>query len=199
PVSITGNGFALPQAAVMKPEPGRFHVTLSQQEIRIGTLPMAKLGAGGVTVDTGATPYPGALVTIAQLRAQLDALVGSPTGRIVVIAPKALPARRVLDVVKAAGPHEVVLAVAAGGAPTGWSLPGIVPIVLDAKPDAKRTAWALDVNVDATIAELEVKPASAFEAPRIVIEKDATVAHLATLLGALAFRQATTASLSHAP
>ncbi len=196
PVSITGVGFELPTAAVTKPDPGKFHVTVTLNEMRIGTLPTAKLGKDGVVVDLGKTPYPGELVKDKELAAKLDALAGSPTARITIIAPTAIPASRVADVAKAAGQHELVLAVAATGGPPGWTLPGVVPVVLDAKPAAKALVWKLDAEVDKTIADLKAKPAEAFAGPKITITKTAKVADLAKLLGALAFRDAKTASLA---
>ena len=199
PVSITGVGFELPVAAVMKPELPKWHVTVSQNEIRFGTLPIAKLSANGVTVDLGKSPYPGELVEAKALPAKLTDATGSPTDRVLLIAPTALPASRVADVVQAIGPREIVLAVAAAGGPKGWTMPGTVPVLLDAAPAAKSYEWKLDANVDQAIADLKGKPDEAFAKPRIAIAKDATVAHLAKLLGALAFRDAKSASFSKRP
>lgn len=192
PVSITGVGFELPVAAVMKPEVPRWQVTVTPAELRVGTMPIAKLGPGGVTVELGTTPYPGKLVDIAQLVTEL------PAERILLIAPSAVPASRLVDVVKVLHGREVVLAVAAAGAPPGWAMPGIVPVRLDATPNAGRFEWKLDAEVEAAIADLKQRPAEAFVEPRITIAKTATVAHLAKLLGALAFRDAQSASLTNA-
>ena len=193
-VSITGIGFDLPEAAVTKPELPKLHVTVIASELRIGRLATAKLTKDGVVVEQGTTPYPGELVTAKDLRAKLDALTGSPTERVMVIAATGVPAARIAVVAKAAGTHELVLAVAASGAPHGWTLPGIVPVVLDAKP-SQAFEWKLDADVDKAIADLKAKPAEAFLAPRITIAPKATVADLAKLLGALAFRDAHSASL----
>jgi hypothetical protein len=70
--------------------------------------------------------------------------------------------------------------------------------VVAGKPDPKAVEWKLDAAVDQTIADLKGKPAEAFQHPRVTIAKDATVAHLAKLLGALAFREASAASLTNA-
>ena len=199
PVSMTGVGFELPTAAVMKPEVPKWHVTVTQTEIRFGTLPTAKLSAKGLIVDLGKSPYPGELVDAKALPQKLADATGSPTDRVLLIAPTGIPASRVADVVKAIGPREIVLAVAAAGGPKGWTMPGIVPVLLDAAPTAKSFEWKLDADVEKTIADLKGKPAEAFDKPRITIAKDATVAHLAKLLGALAFRDAKAASFSKRP
>jgi hypothetical protein len=193
PVSVTGVGYELPVAAVMKPDLPKFHVTITQSEIRIGALPTAKLAATGVVVDLGPSPYPGELVDLKSLAQKL------PAERIVLIAPRGLPASRVTEVVKAIGAKEIVLAVAAAGAPKGWSMPGIVPVLLNATPKPKTFEWTVDPEVDAAIANLKQNPAEAFVDPKLVIAKTATVEHLAKLLGALAFRDGHAASLTNAP
>ncbi|MBA3504077.1 MAG: hypothetical protein H0T65_27190 [Deltaproteobacteria bacterium] len=195
PVSMTGVGFELPVAAVMNPDVPKFQVTVTQSEIRIGKMPTAKLTANGVIVDLGPSPYPGELVDVKSLAQKLGALT---TDRILLIAPRALPASRVTEVVKALGKREIVLAVGAAGSPKGWSMPGVVPVLLNATPNPKSFEWTLDSEVEAAIANLKQNPAEAFVEPRITVAKTATVEHLAKLLGALAFRDAPTASLTNA-
>jgi hypothetical protein len=192
-LSISGVGVELAESPVMKPDPGKFALTVTQQEVRLASLPTAKLGATGVSVNLGGAPYPGELVDLKKLATTLDAV----TPRITLLAPAGMPAQRLVEVVTAAKQHEIVLGVAASGAPAGWKLPGIVPVVLDSKPATY--VWKLDANVDQTIADLKSKPDEAFDHPRIVIGKDATVAHLAKLLGALALRDAHAAALTNAP
>ncbi|MBA3818681.1 MAG: hypothetical protein H0X17_07295, partial [Deltaproteobacteria bacterium] len=99
-VSLTGTGYELPVGPVMKPEPGTHHLTVTLAELRIGTLPRAKLGATGVVVEVGAAPYPGEAVELATLSAAL-AKVAAP--QVTLIAPGAMPAARLADVVAAAG------------------------------------------------------------------------------------------------
>lgn len=193
PVSITGAGFELAASSVMKPELPRWQVTITQAEIRVGLVPTAKLGANGIVVDMGPQPYPGELVDAKMLAAKVPA--NEP---VVVIAPAATPAQRIAAVVPALAGHDVVLAVTASGGPNGWTMAGIVPVTLDTVPDAKAYEWKLDAAVEAAIADLRGKPSEAFAHPRVVIAKDATVAHLAKLLGALAFRDARAASLTNA-
>jgi hypothetical protein len=193
PVSMTGVGFVLATASVMKPEPPKWQVTVTLAEIRVGLLPVARLGAAGVAVELGASPYPGELADAKTIAGKV------PAGeRVLVIAPAAMPAQRLTEVVSALAGHELVLAVAASGGPKGWEMAGMVPVVLDGKPDPKAVEWKLDAGVDAAIADLKGRPDGDFAHPRITIAKDATVAHLAKLLGALAFRDARAASLTNA-
>jgi hypothetical protein len=192
-LSVSGVGVELAESPVMKPEPGKFALTVTQQEVRLASLPTAKLGAPGVTVNHGGAPYPGELVDIKKLAATLDAV----TPRVMILAPAGMPAQRLVEIVTAADHHELVLGVVASGAPAGWKLPGIVPVVMDSKP--AKYVWKLDANVEAAIADLKSKPAEAFDHPKIVIAKDATVAHLAKLLGALALRDAHSVALTNAP
>lgn len=193
PVSLTGVGFELPTSPVMKPEPPAWQVTVTVAEIRVGTMPVAKLGANGVVVTLGAAPYPGELVDAKTVAGKI------PAGeRVLVIAPAAMPAQRLVPVVTALAAHELVLAATATGAPKGWAMAGMVPVMLDATPDPKAVAWQLDAGIDAAVADLKGRPDGDFAHPRVTIAKDATVAHLAKLLGALSFRDARAASLTNA-
>src|SRR5213075_179153 len=54
------------------------------------------------------------------------ALAGHPVS---VLAPRELSATRIIDVIAAAGGHELRLAVGAHG-PGGWSIPGSIPIAM---------------------------------------------------------------------
>jgi hypothetical protein len=193
PVSMTGVGFELATASVMKPELPQWQVTVTNAEIRVGLLPSAKLGANGVTVDLGPHPYPGELVDAKALAGKIP-----DDEPVLLLAPAAMPAQRLADVVRALPGRDLALGVAASGGPKGWAMAGVVPILLDAKPDPKAVDWPLDANIEAAIADLKGKPAEAFAHPRVTIAKDATVAHLAKLLGALAFRDAGAASLTNA-
>ena len=190
-VSLSGVGFELPEAAVMKPDPPRVHVTVTQGELRVGRLPVARLGKDGVHVDHGPAPYPGELVPPAELAKRLDAL---DAARVLVIAPSALPAARLVDVVRAAGARELVLAVAARGAPPGWALPGIVPVTLAA--GSGKAQYTVDDRVDATIEKLAASRPGASVA--VTIAASARTADLAKLLGALAFHGATRVAIDKA-
>jgi hypothetical protein len=178
------------------PDAGPIHVTVTMTEITIGALPRAKLGASGVTVLAGDAPYPGTKVAITALDAALAKLSPGPDARIALIAPRAMPARRLLDVVAAAGAHQLVLAVAAGG-PEGWDLPGVVPIAHSAKRAPGALRLELGDSPDAALRALKDAPAEQLAAPPAILVTDkATVEGLAKLLGALAERGGLAASLA---
>jgi hypothetical protein len=205
PLSSTGGAFVLAASPAIAPDAGRVHVTVSTTEITVGALPRATLGAAGVRVDAGEALYPGATVTPRALAAALDRLAPDPDARIALIAPRAMSARRLLDVVAAAGAHKLVLAAAAAGAPEGWSLPGVVPVVLSAAP-ATATAEApgalrleLGESADGAIRAVKEAPAAALATPPVIaVGAKATVEGLAKLLGALANRDQKAASLQRA-
>ncbi|MGN6105457.1 MAG: hypothetical protein ACTHU0_10160 [Kofleriaceae bacterium] len=189
PVSSNGEGFELASAPVTKPTAGPAHLTVTAAELRIGVLPRAKLGATGLIVEAGATPYPGAVVDRKALGPALDAIAGGSP--IAVIAPAALPARHLIDAIAAAAPRPLVLAVHANGAPPGWSLPGHVPVLLSTAAAAPAGARTFEIGASANdvIAAVKAAPAGAFAAPpALVIGEQATVATIATCLGVLAFR-----------
>lgn len=186
PLSSTGAGFELPEAAVMKPDPGRFHVTVTQNEVHVGELPRARLGPAGIAVEHGAVPYPGARVTDTMLAAALKKLAPGDDA-ITLIAPAGMPATRVVDAIVASGGRGLVLAVAASGGPPGWTLPGIVPVSLLPRTKPTATLWHLEADADATISAVRAKTALTGE-HTIEVGRTATVAGLAKLLGAFAYQ-----------
>jgi hypothetical protein len=202
-VSLTGVGIELPSSPVSAPEAGPAALTVDASQILLGTLPVATLSAGGLQV-TG--DYPGTPVAPKALAAALatPALAGHP---IAVLAPTGLAAARLVEVIGAAGGHDLRLAVASPG-PRGWTLPGTVPIALVDTPAHAAAAGptgvagptgparaaaitgirlALDANPDEVIKVVQTIPrADLARAPvTIAIGPTATVASLASLLGAL--------------
>jgi hypothetical protein len=204
PLSVTGGAFVLPPAPAIVPDAGAAHVSVTTTEITVGELPRARLGPAGVTIHAGEALYPGAAVTPKTLAAALDKLSPDPAARIAMLAPKGMAARRLIEVVAAAGAHELVLAAAAPGGPEGWSLPGVVPVALSAAaPSAAATAsgitLALGASPDAAIRALKDAPDAQLAAPpTITVEDKATVEGLARLLGALAYRDIAAARLQRA-
>jgi len=199
PLSSTGGAFVLPAAPAIAPDAGPVHVTVSTTEITVGKLPRARLGAAGVTVEAGEALYPGAPVLPAALAAALDQLAAGPDARIAVIAPRAMAARRLIDVIAAAGEHRLVLAAAAAGSPEGWHLPGVVPVVLSAKEAPGALRLSLGESADGAIGALKQAPPDQLAAaPAIAVDDKATVEGLAKLLGALAYRDIAAASLRRA-
>ncbi len=199
PLSATGGAFVLPPSPVIVPDPGAVHVTVSTTEITVGELPRARLGAAGITVHAGEALYPGAPVLPKALAAALDKLSPDPKARIAVIAPKAMAAQRLIDVVAVAGAHELVLAAAAVGGPEGWSLPGVVPVVLSAREAPGALRLDLGASADPAVQAVKDAPAEKLAAPPAIrIDAKATVDGLAKLLGALAYRDLGAASLARA-
>jgi hypothetical protein len=202
PLSATGGAFVLAPSPELLPDAGPVHVTVTTTEITVGTLPRARLGAAGVTVLAGDALYPGTAVAPKALAAALDKLAPDPEARIALIAPKAMAARRMAEVVAAAGAHKLVLAAAAAGGPEGWSLPGVVPVVLAAARPGDAPAalrLALGASADAALRQIADAPADQLAAPpAIAIDDKATVEGLARLLGALAHRDVHAATLARA-
>jgi len=182
-VSISGSGYDLPTASVIGPHAGPTQITVTATAMHIGTLPVGHLTAKGLeaTTDYPGVPFdPGAPAKL-------------PDGPIAIVAPKQLPARRILDALV----RPAFLAVAAPGQPEGWVVPGVVPVELhkiDAIDGTPQRTFRLGANADALIAELKAKAAGT-ESVLIEVAADATVQSLAQLLGALAFTGAHTAMI----
>lgn len=181
-VTQTGVGVKLPDSAVTKPDVVPVQITITAAGISVGTMPVAKLAANGVLPQ--GDPYPGKSVTVKQLAAEVRKL-GTKAA---IFAHPNLPARAVLDAIGAAG-VPVVLAVTSSMGPPGWTQHGISPIELQrSKPTAGSVDLALDDTGNAAMAE--VKKLGAELAKRSIyinVDEKATVASLATLLGALAY------------
>jgi hypothetical protein len=199
--SLVGSSFELATSPVTKPTAGPVHVTVSMADLRVGTLPHARFGGNGLAIDLGPDPYPGALVDPAGLGVALDTrTAGDPAARIAVIAPKGMPAHRLVDLVAAAKGRALLLAVAADGAPPGWTLLGTVPVVLGATPGANAVVWRVDdAPLDPLLRQVKDKPVDELARPQtIAIDDAATVASVTTLIGALAFRNVTAVALTRA-
>ncbi|MCX5748394.1 MAG: hypothetical protein NT062_38565 [Proteobacteria bacterium] len=203
-VSISGVGPELPEATVMQPRVGQIQITVIGNEIRIGLLPRAKLGAAGVVVDHGGVPYPGALVARADLEAAITRLLATArpsvdeatgvSGAIALFAPAEMRAAELVPVIAALAKHRLVIAVAASGAPTGWTLPAIVPVLLDTTPDPKGPIWRLTDDVPTLVGTVKDVPLTG--KPTIVFDPKLTkVRHLAGAIGVASFKGATGATI----
>jgi hypothetical protein len=189
-LSISGVGMELPEvaaaaaAAVVPADAGAAVLTVDATQTRLGTLPVARMSAAGLTV---VGDYPGPAVEPSKLAA---ALADHPA---LLLAPRALPAARLAEVVKIAGGHELRLAVAAPN-PGDWSLPTALPVALvaaESRGGGVRLALASpgDAVREAANADL------ARGIPVIVAEPSATTQELAAVLAALATHGARRASL----
>jgi hypothetical protein len=186
-LTITGVGIDLPSSPLAAPDAGPAALTIDASQTFLGSLPVARLSASGIQVSGD---YPGAPIEPKALAAALakPALAEHPAA---LLAPSGLAATRLIDVIGAAGGHDIRLAVATQG-PPGWIIPGTVPISLIAKPAAARAAGvrlALDATADEAIkAARATSRADLLRAPvTIDLGNTATVAGLATLLGALGY------------
>jgi len=209
-LSISGVGIDLANSPKTAPEAGPAALTVDASQILLGSLPTVKLSASGLTVSGD---YPGTQIAPKALAAALAKfeLAGHP---IALLAPSGMAATRLVDVLGAAGGHDVRLAVAVPG-PRGWTLPGTVPISLTARPGAGGTGGAggaggtggtggtgirltLDASGFEAIKAAKATPrADLLRAPvTIALDRTATVTSLASLLGALAYFDVKTAVLT---
>src|SRR5262249_9186093 len=156
-------------------------LTVDAAEIMLGSLPVARLSATGVEV---VGDYPGKVI---EPRALAAALAKPPhDGQpIALLAPRELPAERIFDAVAAAG-HDVRLAVADLEL-RNWIIPCPVPISPPARPARGGTRLVLDATAVEAIKAAKAMPrAKLGGAPvTIAIDRGATAASLANLLGAL--------------
>jgi hypothetical protein len=134
--TISGAGVVLPDADGATAPSGTLAITVLGDSIHVGRLPRGKLTHAGIAVDFGKEGYPGDAVPLDQLAAKLTALVGSDKAPLVLLAPSAMPAAKLVDIIAAAAPIAPVnLSAAAPESPEGWQLPGAIPIALEAGKD----------------------------------------------------------------
>jgi len=185
-LSISGVGIDLVNSPRTAPEAGPAALTVDASQILLGSLPTAKLSATGLAV---VGDYPGTQIAPRALAAALarPELAGHP---IALLAPSGMAATRLVEVIGAAGGHDLRLAVAWPG-PQGWTLPGTVPISLIAQPGAGGAGvrLTLDASGFEAIKLAKATPrADLLRAPvTIAVDSTATVTSLAALLGALGY------------
>lgn len=200
-VSVTGAGLEIPAAAVTKPSAAPSQLTLTIDEIHAGALPHAKLGATGVTVT--ADPYPGTTVKLADLPAVFDKLPQP----VLVFIPKKMSAMKLVDVLATTKRRAMQLAVEATSTLPGWDQYGAVPIDLVGEVDPAtlpkdkqaRLVLTFGASAEAAIKSIEAAPPIAFTAPaELALLPDASAESLATVLGALAYKDIKTAVIVRA-
>jgi hypothetical protein len=185
-VSASGVGLDLPTAAPASPGAGPLALTIAADHLLLGTLPTAKLSATGLVVKAD---YPGTPVELRRLASALGT-PGAARPPTTLIAPPALPATRIAEVIAAAAGSRFLLAVAQPG-PGGWTLPGTLSIDLV----SRRAGPALRLGASADAAIHTAEAADVRRGATITVDDDATVASLATLLGALASHGAPSAAV----
>jgi hypothetical protein len=193
-VSVTGAGLALPSTSVTKPILAKSHLTITAGELRIGPLPYATLGAGGVTVS--GEPYPGSLVKLADLAAAL-AKLPQP---VLVFAPKKLPASRLAEILAATKKIPLLLAVTATSTLPGWEIYGTSPVELVGQGDKPGLTVAVGEATDDAVKQIAgTTPAMPPPVVALVLGDKATIESVATVLGALAYKDYRTAVVTVAP
>ena len=131
-VTISGAGPALPTVGATA-STGTLQISVLGPAIYVGRLPRGKLTPQGVTADLGNPPYPGEEVKLDKLSLKLEALVGDDkTQTLTILAPQAMSAQKLVEIVAAAAPIAPVYLAATASAPTeGWELVGAIPIALE--------------------------------------------------------------------
>jgi hypothetical protein len=194
-VSVTGSGLDIPASAVTKPSAAPSQLTLTVDEIHVGALPHAKLGANGVTVT--ADSYPGNVVKLADLPAAFDKLPQP----VLVFMPKKMSAQKLVDVLATTKGRAMQLAVEAMSTLPGWDQYGASPIDLVGEvklptmaEDKYRLLLTFGANTDDAIKTIAAAGVASFTAPpQLALLPEATAESLATVLGALAYKDVKTA------
>lgn len=113
PWTVASTGLIAPPGRTRAALPWR-HVTITDKQLLVGRLAIGRLD-GGWRVDASGPPYPGQPAS-ADLARDLAALgprpAGADTDLVLVIAPIAAPATRVLDGLRALGDQPAAIAVA---------------------------------------------------------------------------------------
>jgi hypothetical protein len=149
PLTVAGTGIVLPDLDEgVSPKVGTYHLSFIGDQIFIGKLPHAKLGAKGLEVTND---YPGQQVALANLPAALKKLIDNdPTETLTLLAPHAMPAENLVPVIQAAGAiAPLYLAATAHESPEGWQLPGAIPVAIGPDGDG-----AIGVTGEMTVQNL---------------------------------------------
>ncbi len=181
PVSVSAVGVQIPDAPLSKPELMRVGVTVTMSDVHIGTLPVATLGAAGVTVTGDA--YPGTTIAIKDLPAEVTKRGGTAA----VFAPTGMAASRLAALVANGADETLYLAVTSRAGAYG-----IVPVALKNPRTQKKPGLRLTLGASPDEAVKAIKAASTTAqlttgTVMLALDKTATVGSLATVIGALAF------------
>lgn len=198
-LTISGVGVELPSSPLIAPEAGPAALTINAKQLLLGSLTSAKLSATGVQIQGD---YPGNVIEPKALAAALAR--PEVTGPVALLASQDIPASQIVEVVAAAGGHEIRLAVADLEL-LGWIIPGTVPIALTVPsaraPAGKGARFALDANAFEAAKAAKATPREQLtRAPvTIALDPSATVGGLANLLGALGYLEVKSVVLVNAP
>lgn len=209
PFSEASTALAVPKSDVLAAAPPRLHVTIDQATVRIGALPFVRLadGKAGLAPAPG-TDYPGAEVGLDKLDHELAALVTESSKKPysfdlslapVLIAPRGMPAKRLLEVLfRMPGSRAYLGATATKPAGNVWPEPlGAIPIFISTAPPFPDLPL-LDATDPAIQATIDALPSTA-SAVRVVFAADATVEAVGHALTALAAHGVDRAALELKP
>ena len=149
-LTVAGTGLVLPELDTdVAPDGTVFAITLIGDAIHVGKLPRAKLSASGVNVDLGTPPYPGDDVKLEQLAEAITNLVGQTKAQVALLAPREMPAAKLVPIIAVAGPvAPLYLGATSPESPAGWQLPGAVPYPLQVGKDG------INVTAEMTVQNL---------------------------------------------
>jgi hypothetical protein len=126
-VAANGVSPALPEVAAAQAVPSGRTITVLGDSIYVGHVPTATLTAHGLELDLGTAGYPG-------IETPLETLVETRPDAAdrwnLLVAPREMPAGRLLPVVGALAGLEVYLAAAPPAAPDGWTFAARIPVAL---------------------------------------------------------------------
>ncbi len=192
PLSESSTAIAVPHSDVLAAVPPRILVTIDQGAVRLGALPYVKLDAAGATLLTTAAPdYPGPLVPLETLDHQIAEIVEASraldlTVSPALIAPRGMPARRLIEVLaRMPGSRAYLAATPATPPHAPWPEPiGAIPIFISTAPPFT-DLLVLDAADPGYSAAVDALP-SAASAVRVTFAADATVEQVAAALSTLA-------------
>ena len=137
PLTAASTGYAMPRTDQLATWRPRLHLTITEAQVHVGALPYVVLGKSGPELELGpAGSYPGREVTADKVGPALAAMDGGGRPGPVVIAPRALGAARVLEVIAGLdGPVHLGATPKTRGADP-WPEPVYaIPVALSPRPD----------------------------------------------------------------
>jgi hypothetical protein len=186
----SGVGMMLAQSPVTAPDTNTTQLTLTSAGVTIGTMPHAKLSKDGVAPQGEA--YPGAPVTLKELPKALE----KAGGKAAVFVHPDLPASKLAELVRASKGAVLVLATASHAGPLGWDQHGVTPVALSTVVPPSAIVLPLGASPDEAVKLIKATPPTKLKNGTVIeLRPDATVAGVATVLGALAFFEVPAASL----
>ncbi|MCB9573639.1 MAG: hypothetical protein H6709_16285, partial [Kofleriaceae bacterium] len=214
PYSQVSTAVALPESDVLAPWLPRIGVTIAATELHVGALPWVEVTDGKLAlVPAPGDAYPGVNVPLPSAAAALGDLRGALTGSKhradadlspVLLAPRAMPAARVLEVMAALPGPQFLAATRKTRGAEPWAEPlGAIPVSLAAGPapaGVPRIApTGLGADAATEIQSLLAEAEGHRDLSVLVLPAGATVSYLADALGAMHAGGVTTAIVVQEP